>query len=822
MADTEAPPVEEVHDGLMPWPRRTSYGLAALTSALLVASLGFAALEPNRATLMQFGVALLVGPATAAISVVISRRERGLLVGALLGLVGATTVHVCAKENFRQWLATDHERARSFAWLEGVWSQSALIVLMAVALLLLYFPDGRLPSRRWRWVPPMLVACTLLDQLRAAFMEPIREPLEFLAKPFPSLPAWLDLALEAALFVMVALVLASAGSILVRYRGADHIQKRQIKWLALGGFGVVVYPLMCLVEILLLGDTWWFSVAIAVAGLVGIPPSIGVAMLRHDLYDVDKALAGAVTWSLLTAALRRVYGVGSCRRRRPGGPRLRTGGGRRHRPVRRRARSRCAVRLQRVVDARLYPSVGPALRRDREAAPRGRRGRGAPGAARGRPADRAARPGPAGRLPAARPRRLVDARRRARRPGELAVAGRRSAGGQIGVLCAGSAARPRAAAEIAAPRGDPGRGGAAAPGAGRALREVEASRARLVQVGYEERRRLERDLHDGAQQRLVSLGMALRLAQRHLGDGTVDVDGLLDQAVAELGTAVAELRQIAHGLRPSCLGRRAARGARRRWSAACRSPSTCDVEPAALPDDVATTAYYVVSEAITNAVKHAEATGIRLRVVPRRRHGVAGAASATTGAAAPSLSAPGSGLADRVAALGGSLLGGQPAGRAARPSRRCCRAHRDRGGLGALPRGPGPAARPTPATRSSARPATPTPWWTPCRRASPTSPSSTSGCRPDRTDDGARAARALRRRRTRGSASCCSPSTSRPGTRSSWWARGGFGYLLKDRVLDVDDFLDALRTGRRGRLRARPRGGRRLLAPGRRTTGSTP
>ena len=86
-----------------------------------------------------------------------------------------------------------------------------------------------------------------------------------------------------------------------------------------------------------------------------------------------------------------------------------------------------------------------------------------------------------------------------------------------------------------------------------ALREVEASRARLVQVGDAERLRLERDLHDGAQQRLVSLGMAMRLAQRHLGNGTVDVDALLDQGVAELATAIAELRQVAHGLRPSSL-----------------------------------------------------------------------------------------------------------------------------------------------------------------------------------------------------------------------------------------------------------------------------
>ena len=142
-----------------------------------------------------------------------------------------------------------------------------------------------------------------------------------------------------------------------------------------------------------------------------------------------------------------------------------------------------------------------------------------------------------------------------------------------------------------------------------ALAEVESSRARLLHAGYAERRRLERDLHDGAQQRLVSLGMALRLAQRHLDDGTVDVDGLLDAVRgAELGTAVAELRQIAHGLRPSQPGRRARRRRCRRWPARCRCRSTLDVvAPTALPDDVATTAYYVASEALANAVKHAGA-----------------------------------------------------------------------------------------------------------------------------------------------------------------------------------------------------------------------
>ncbi len=136
-----------------------------------------------------------------------------------------------------------------------------------------------------------------------------------------------------------------------------------------------------------------------------------------------------------------------------------------------------------------------------------------------------------------------------------------------------------------------------------ALREVEASRTRLVQAGDAERRRLERDLHDGAQQRLVSLGMAMRLAQRHLDDGTVDVNGLLDQGVAELATAIAELRQIAHGLRPTSLddGLHAALAA---ITQTLPIPVRLDIPPGELPEDLATTAYFVAAEAVTNAAKY--------------------------------------------------------------------------------------------------------------------------------------------------------------------------------------------------------------------------
>jgi signal transduction histidine kinase len=191
-----------------------------------------------------------------------------------------------------------------------------------------------------------------------------------------------------------------------------------------------------------------------------------------------------------------------------------------------------------------------------------------------------------------------------------------------------------------------------------ALGEVRSSRARLLEIGYEERRRIERDLHDGAQQRLVSLGMRMRLAQRHLDDGTVDVDGLLDESVAELGTAVAELRQIAHGLRPSSLDDGLA-AALANLVRSLPLAVEMDVDGDPLPDAVATTAYYVASEAITNAVKHAEATRIELHVVRRDGQLLIRVRDDGRGGARLGLR---SGLVDRVAALGGSVHVASPEG----------------------------------------------------------------------------------------------------------------------------------------------------------------
>ena len=148
------------------------------------------------------------------------------------------------------------------------------------------------------------------------------------------------------------------------------------------------------------------------------------------------------------------------------------------------------------------------------------------------------------------------------------------------------------------------------------VEELRASRKRLVDVGLSQRRRLERDLHDGAQQRLVSLALTLRMAREKLGwdpDGTRD---LLERSSAELEQALKELRELARGIHPAVLTDRGLGAAVE--ALAHRAPLPVDL--AELPDErypeeVELAAYFVVSEALTNVAKYASASRARIAVV---------------------------------------------------------------------------------------------------------------------------------------------------------------------------------------------------------------
>jgi signal transduction histidine kinase len=144
--------------------------------------------------------------------------------------------------------------------------------------------------------------------------------------------------------------------------------------------------------------------------------------------------------------------------------------------------------------------------------------------------------------------------------------------------------------------------------------DLIASRARLVKAGDEERRRLERNLHDGAQQRFVSVVLRLRLARDRLASDPAAAAELLEQVAHELDTGLQELREIARGLHPAILGDHGLRHALEALAARITIPATIDVPDERLPGQVEATAYYIVSEAMTNVAKHAAARHAQVAV----------------------------------------------------------------------------------------------------------------------------------------------------------------------------------------------------------------
>ena len=187
------------------------------------------------------------------------------------------------------------------------------------------------------------------------------------------------------------------------------------------------------------------------------------------------------------------------------------------------------------------------------------------------------------------------------------------------------------------------------------LAEVSASRRRIVAAADAERRRLERNLHDGAQQRLLSIGMSLQVLRARLGpsDGTTE---LLDATDEELQSALRELRELAQGLHPAVLTDQGLAAAAGLAGRRCRVPVTVeDRLSGRLPGQVESTAYYLISEALQNSAKHARANHVVVRL---SREGGDAVVTITDDGVGGAESGHGSGLtgmADRVASTNGTL-----------------------------------------------------------------------------------------------------------------------------------------------------------------------
>ena len=193
--------------------------------------------------------------------------------------------------------------------------------------------------------------------------------------------------------------------------------------------------------------------------------------------------------------------------------------------------------------------------------------------------------------------------------------------------------------------------------------ELEASRQRIVAAGDAARRKLERNLHDGAQQRLVSLSLSLRLAQNQVAKSPARAEELLEASREELMQALEELRELARGIHPAVLTDRGLEAALEALAGRAALPVEIDcVEDVELPPPVEAAAYYLVSEALVNITKYAGASAVKVSIGQVNGYALVEVVDDGVGGADPERGSGLSGLSDRVSSLNGKLVIDSPPG----------------------------------------------------------------------------------------------------------------------------------------------------------------
>jgi signal transduction histidine kinase len=543
-----------------------------------------------------------------------------------------------------------------------LWDQSAWPLLFGVLIAIAFvFPDGRLPSPRWRRVAFGTAAAFAAFLVLSFFdSEPFESPYVHVDKPLPGLPGIFGVLWPLAFLGMLAGLVAGAQAVRARFRRARGIERLQLKWLAYTAVLVPATLLVCVAGALATdsGDDGDVFKALFFFMLGAIPTSVGVAVLRYRLYDIDRVINRTLVYGVLTLMLAGAYaaitlvvgtGLGSgsawptavatllvAVAFRPLRARVQDAVDRRFSRARYDARTRIVGFLEDLRAGRAAPEEVEPLLREVLSDPRFELRFFLPESelyvdARGRPADDQAEDGRV-RTPVTRaglPLGLVlHSPVDEGRPGLLEEV----------VEAAGLAI------EIARLRVE----------LRRQLDEVEASRARIVSAGYEERRRLERDLHDGAQQRLISIGLALRHAQHELGVSPEKAGESIDGAVREIDVAAGELQELARGVRPAQLDA-GLTPALRELAARAPLPVHVNANGERFSQELEAAAYFIASEGLTNAVKHSEARQVTLSAERLDGKLAISISDDGIGGAAPNGGSGLRGLADRAAAHGGSF-----------------------------------------------------------------------------------------------------------------------------------------------------------------------
>jgi signal transduction histidine kinase len=577
--------------------------------------------------------------------------------------------------------AAAHGEQALASWLawpgNTLWSLGLFPLLI---LLPLVFPNGRLPSPRWRWLAWAGVGISFLAFLTIGFADAtfdvgdVGQPVK-VANPL-HVPG-LDLLGPFDIVIwplLLGLFVVAAGSMVVRFRRSSGVERQQLKWFAFAAVVLVAYFLVSAVlDAFGIPEGTWSEVLSGLAFL-GIPIAVGIAILQFHLWDLDVVVRKAVVAGMLVVLAVVVYGGAVALIAKATADRGSTGAlfavalalGIAFRPVMRIAR-RFADRIAYGKRATPYEVLSEFSDRMRssyateDVLPRMAQvlgeGTGATTARVWLLAGNELRPAatwPADAPPAAPIRLEAD---RLEIAGE-AVTEVRDRGELLGALSVRmpasdpmGPAKDRLVSDLAAQAGMVLRNV-------RLVEDLRASRQRLVSAQDEERRRLERNIHDGAQQQLVALAVKARLARQLTERDPAKTAEMLVQIEAETQTALEDLRDLARGIYPPLLADRGLVAALEAQSRKASVPVSVEADAVGrYSADVEATVYFCTLEALQNVAKYADADGTLIRL--SQSNGSLSFEVVDEGRGFdPHAVATGSGLqgmADRLAAVGGSL-----------------------------------------------------------------------------------------------------------------------------------------------------------------------
>ena len=675
--------------------RVAAWSLVGVTVLVLVAALVLVGLNAGRVgggrvgTYAFLAVAVLVYAVTGRL---IANRLPGNPIGWLLCLIGLSLVAAMFTEQYAVYgLATAPgalPAVRLAGWLSATLTAAAVVLLFFLVLL---FPDGQLPSRRWRpvlWAMFAVAAGWLAAQLQAGTTVTggITNGLVAARVTYPNplgvFPrhGWFSGLVGVIFIIAVVTGVLVLAPVFARRRGASAELRQQLAWLGYVGVLTALWAALIFASVLIRPNyNGWFGTLLwsfmIITAVVGIPLACAVAVLRYHLYDLDVVVKKTVVAALVAAAFTGIYalvvvGVGAVTG--PAGSSVLTFAAAALaavllQPIRVRA-GLLADRLVygrraspyevlsefagRIAGSYSTEEVLPAMARMLTEAT---------GAER---AEVWLRSGAAERLEAAWP----TAAETTDPPADPAGTGGRDGrsrsfpvehrGERLGALRVTCSLR-----EPLTPAGERLVRDVAAQ-AGLVLRNVgliedlRSSRQRLVSAADEARRGLERNLHDGAQQQLVALRISLGLARQVVASSSQEAAELLAQTEHQAQEALAEMRELAHGIYPPLLadlGLAAALEAQARKAAI---PVT--VEAAGVgryPQDIEAAVYFCVLEALQNVAKYARASATKVTLGQDGPHLTFTVADDGQGFE-PAATPVGSGLqgiTDRLAALGGTI-----------------------------------------------------------------------------------------------------------------------------------------------------------------------